>query len=193
MAYCLSILGDEKYIDFMKKVIISLLVLTSAFFAQAQTKSITLDLLGPSGLAGVSFDSRFKGDHGLGLSVGLSYAYGSGTLSSYTVNGIGVPVELNYLLGQRNSHLVLGLGMTNGVYHYSAQTIFIGYGDEGTEVWPEKTSGTSWGYNFFGDIGYRFQKEKGFTFGAGVKPAFIFSDGKPKGSLMPYLSFGVSF
>ena len=54
-------------------------------------------------------------------------------------------------------------------------------------------AGTYWGYNFFGDIGYRFQKEKGFTFGAGNKPAFIFSDGIPKGRLMPYLSFGISF
>jgi hypothetical protein len=177
----------------MKKVLLSILILTTAIFAQAQTKSVTLDLLGSSGLAGVSFDSRFKGDHGFGYNVGLSYAYGTGTLNNYTVNGIGIPLEFNYLFGQRNSHLVLGLGMTNGIYKYSGDRIVIGYGSEDTEIKPAQEDGTYWGYNFFGDIGYRFQKEKGFTFGAGIKPTFIFSDGKPSGRLMPYLSLGISF
>ena len=177
----------------MKRIIVCLAMLASAFFAQAQTKSVNLDLLGSSGLAGVSFDARFKGNHGFGYNVGLSYAYGTGTLNSYTMNGIGIPVEINYLLGQRNSHLVLGLGMTNGIYKYSVQSIFIGYGDEATEIKPEMTGGTAWGYNFFGDIGYRYQREKGFTFGVGVKPTFIISDRKLNGSLMPYLSLGISF
>lgn len=183
----------------MKKAILSILFLSSAFFAQAQTKAVTLDLLGSSGLAGVSFDSRFKGNHGVGYTVGLAYAYGTGTLNNYTVNGIGIPIEFNYLFGQRNSHLVLGLGMTNGVYKYSGDKVFIGYSrenDMNPEVNPTKDYNnykTYWGYNFFGDIGYRFQKEKGFTFGAGIKPTFIVTDGKLNGVLMPYLSFGISF
>ena len=83
--------------------------------------------------------------------------------------------------------------MTNGIYKYSGDRIVIGYGSEDTEIKPVQEDGTYWGYNFFGDIGYRFQKEKGFTFGAGIKPTFIFSDGKPSGRLMPYLSLGISF
>ena len=178
----------------MKRVISSILILTSAIFAQAQTKSVTLDLLGSSGIAGVSFDSRFKGNHGFGYNVGLSYAYGTGTLSNYSVNGIGIPLEINYLFGQRNSHLVLGLGTTNGIYKYSAKSFIIEYGDDATEIKPEDISGTAWGYNLFGDIGYRFQKEKGFTFGAGIKPTFTFDNGNINGPwLMPYLSFGISF
>ena len=178
----------------MKKFFLCLMVLTSAFYAQAQTKSITLDLLGSSGLAGVSFDSRFHGNQGFGYSVGLAYAYGSSSLGLYTLNGIGIPLEFNYLLGQRNSHLVLGLGMTNGIYKYSAKSIIIGYDDDATEIKPEQTSGTAWGYNFFGDIGYRFQKEKGFTFGAGIKPTFTFDNGKINERwFIPYLSFGISF
>ena len=121
----------------MKRVISSILILTSAIFAQAQTKSVTLDLLGSSGIAGVSFDSRFKGNHGFGYNVGLSYAYGTGTLSNYSVNGIGIPLEINYLFGQRNSHLVLGLGTTNGIYKYSAKSFIIEYGDDATEIKPE--------------------------------------------------------
>ena len=184
----------------MKRVISSILIITSAVLAQAQTKSVTLDLLGSSGIAGVSFDSRFKGNLGFGYNVGLSYAYGTGTaygtgpLSSYSVNGIGIPLEINYLFGQRNSHLVLGLGMTNGIYKYSAKSFIIEYGDDATEIKPEDISGTAWGYNLFGDIGYRFQKEKGFTFGAGIKPTFTFDNGNINGCwLMPYLSFGISF
>lgn len=127
----------------MKKTLLSILILTSAVFAQAQTKSVTLDLLGSSGIAGVSFDSRFKGNHGFGYNVGLSYAYGTGTISSYSVNGIGIPLEINYLFGQKNSHLVLGLGMTNGIYKYSAKSFLIG--DDAVEVKPEDISGTAWG------------------------------------------------
>ena len=177
----------------MKKVILSILILTSAVLAQAQTKSVTLDLLGSSGLAGVSFDSRFKGNNGFGYNVGLAYAYGTGTLNNYSVNGIGIPLEINYLFGQRSSHLVLGLGMTNGIYKYSGHSVFIGYGDDAVEIKPTEEDGRYWGYNFFGDIGYRFQRENGFAFGVGVKPTFIFTDGKLNGKLMPYLSLGISF
>ena len=177
----------------MRKVLLSVLVLTLALFSQAQTKSVSLDLLGSSGVAGVSFDSRFHGNHGFGYNVGLSYAYGSALLGNYTLSGIGIPIEINYLTGQRNSHLVLGLGMTNGIYKYSSHAFFIECSDETSEINPDKTDGTSWGYNFFGDVGYRFQKEKGFAFGVGIKPTFVFSDGKPDGGLLPYLSFGISF
>ena len=177
----------------MKKVLLSLLIITTAVFAKAQTKAVYLDLLGSSGLAGVSFDSRFNGNHGLGYNVGLSYAYGSALLGNYTLNGIGIPVEINYLSGQKNSHLVLGLGMTNGIYRYSSHAFFLGYGDETAAINQDETTGTSWGYNFFGDVGYRFQKEKGFAFGVGIKPTFVFSDGKPDAALLPYLSFGISF
>ena len=177
----------------MRKVLLSVLVLTLALFSQAQTKSVSLDLLGSSGVAGVSFDSRFNGNHGLGYNVGLFYAYGSALLGNYTLSGIGIPVEINYLTGQRNSHLVLGLGMTNGIYKYSSHAFFLGYGDETSEVNSAKSDGTLWGYNLFGDVGYRFQKEKGFAFGVGIKPTFVFSDGKLDGGLLPYLSFGISF
>ena len=177
----------------MKKFFLCLLVLTSTFLAQAQTKSITLDLLGSSGLAGVSFDSRFKGNQGFGYSVGLSYAYGTSSLGLYTLNGIGIPLEFNYLLGQRNSHLVLGLGMTNGIYKYSTHKIWIGYGETASEIKPEIDNGTYWGYNFFGDVGYRFQRQKGFTFGAGIKPTFAMGNERLRGRLIPYLSLGFSF
>ena len=170
------------------------MILTSAVFAQAQTKSVTLDLLGPSGLAGVSFDSRFKGNHGFGVNVGLAYAYGMGTLNNYTVNGISIPLEINYLLGRKSSHLVLGLGMTNGVYKYSGDSIIIGVSDESADIKPTRENVTAWGYNFFGDIGYRFQREKGFTFGAGLKPSCTFDNGKVNARwLLPYLSLGISF
>ncbi len=177
----------------MKKTILIILFLVSAFFAQAQTKSVSLDLLGPSGLAGVSFDSRFKGNSGLGYRVGLSYAYGSGTFFNYTINGIGIPLEINYLFGKKNSHLVLGLGMTNGIYKYSSDSINWGYSEDAAEIKPTREDGCFWGYNFFGDVGYCYQKEKGFTFGAGIKPTFILSDEKLQGNLVPYLSFGISF
>ena len=156
----------------MKKILFCLLLFASTFITQAQTKSVTLDLLGPSGLVGVSFDSRFKGNDGFGVSVGLAFPYG--TWYGPDPLGFSIPLELNYLLGQRNNHLVLGVGMTNGIYKSSVD-------------------GKGWGYNFYCDAGYRFQKQKGFTFGAGIKPNFVMNDWKSDGGLMPYLGLGFSF
>ncbi len=34
---------------------------------------------------------------------------------------------------------VSGLGMTNGIYRYSAKTFFIGYGDDAAEIKPTFT------------------------------------------------------
>ena len=55
------------------------------------------------------------------------------------------------------------------------------------------------GYFAFGNIGYRYQKPKGFLFRVGISPKFDFGDKNGIDSyvgilsLIPYLSFGYSF
>ena len=106
-----------KYI--MRKIVLSLFALCcfSAVMAQQKTRSLSVELLGAQTIAGINYDSRFNGNSGLGYRVGIGYGYGDTSgLIDQKINGVGVPLELNYLLGKKNSKLELGFGASLGVY-----------------------------------------------------------------------------
>ena len=151
-----------------KKTLLSLaLIICASFSGLSQSKSINLELLGASGMAGFNFDSRFSGNSGFGYSIGLGYGYSNSSLGGVS-HELGVPLEINYLFGQGSSHLVLGAGAYAGSLFNEAQSkpLFV--------------------YNLFGDIAYRYQKPDGFTFSVGLKPNLnrIF---------WPYITLGYSF
>ena len=103
----------------MKKVLLSLFALCyfSAVMAQQKTRNLSVELLGAQNVVGVNYDSRFEGNSGLGYRVGIGYGYGNNSgLFDQKINGVGVPLELNYLLGKKNSKLELGFGASLGVY-----------------------------------------------------------------------------
>ena len=103
----------------MKKVLLSLFALCyfSAVMAQQKTRNLSVELLGAQNVVGVNYDSRFDGNSGLGYRVGIGYGYGNNSgLFDQKINGVGVPLELNYLLGKKNSKLELGFGASLGVY-----------------------------------------------------------------------------
>lgn len=195
-----------KYI--MRKIVLSLFALCcfSAVMAQQKTRSLSVELLGAQTIAGINYDSRFKGNSGLGYRVGIGYGYGNTSgLFDQKINGVGVPLELNYLLGKKNSKLELGFGASLGVYQVKET---IGYvedtwwypGGENTDETSPKTyfytsSRTQFGYFFFGDIGYRYQRPHGFMFRVGVSPSFNFGDkyGLSKTAFFPYIGLGWSF
>lgn len=174
--------------------------------AQQKTRNLSVELLGAQNIAGINYDSRFKGNSGLGYRVGIGYGYGNTSgLFDQKINGVGVPLELNYLLGKKNSKLELGFGASLGVYQVKET---IGYvedtwwypGGENTDETSPKTyfytsSRTQFGYFFFGDIGYRYQCPNGFMFRVGVSPSFNFGDkyGLSKAAFFPYIGFGWSF
>ena len=160
----------------IKKALVSLaFILCAAFSGLSQTKSINLELLGSSGLAGVNFDSRFAGNSGFGYSVGLGYGYSQGGVDLPETKGndsvsheAGIPIEVNYLFGDGNSHFVLGAGAYAGIHINEAQ------------------SKPQFAYTVFGDIAYRYQKPTGFSFAAGLKPNL-------RQVLWPYIAIGYSF
>ena len=193
----------------MKKTIISLLAIccSSAAMAQQQTtRSLSIEILGAQNVAGINYDSRFKGNSGLGYRVGLGYGYGNTSgLFDQKINGVGVPLELNYLLGKKNSKLELGFGVSLGVYHIKETMAYVEDTDwyPGTEDTDQKygeikyytNKENRFGYFFFGDIGYRYQRPNGFMFRVGVSPSFNFGDkyGLSKTAFYPYIGFGWSF
>ena len=174
-----------KYI--MRKIVLSLFALCcfSAVMAQQKTRNLSVELLGAQNIVGINYDSRFEGNSGLGYRVGIGYGDNSG-LFDQKINGVGVPLELNYLLGKKNSKLELGFGASLGVYQVKET---IGYvketgrypGGENTDETSPKidfytSSKTQFGYFFFGNIGYRYQRLNGFMFRVGVSPSFNFGD-----------------
>ena len=176
----------------MKKNVLRMTLLVSALAANAQTRSLNLELLGSSGMVGVNYDARFKNNWGWGYSIGLGYGLsGHSDLSGYKSFShiMGVPVEMNYLFGKKNSHLVLGAGVMSGVdlnhTHLPASTIF--YEDGTCDIMEESDSHTTkWGFAPFADIAFRIQKPNGFAFSIGVKPNL-------DAAFWPYITFGKSF
>ena len=189
----------------MKKVLLSLFALCyfSAVMAQQKTRNLSVELLGAQNVVGVNYDSRFDGNSGLGYRVGIGYGYGNNSgLFDQKINGVGVPLELNYLLGKKNSKLELGFGASLGVYQVKETIGYVGgYPDGGNtdETSPKidfyTSSRTQFGYFFFGDIGYRYQRSNGFMFRVGVSPSFNFGDkyGLKKAAFFPYIGLGWSF
>ena len=156
-----------------KKLLTLLLAmcLMGGFVAQAQEvpeRSLSLELFGAQNTVGINYDSRFKGNHGLGYRVGVGYGYSETSTiasSSYALQGIAVPIEINYLFGQGRHKLELGMGTSLGYYYEKCHVL--------TTVAPLQTN-------------------RGFLFRAGFTPSFNFGDqyGIHRKWYYPYVSFG---
>ena len=193
-----------------KKLLTLLLAmcLMGGFVAQAQEvpeRSLSLELFGAQNTVGINYDSRFKGNHGLGYRVGVGYGYSETSTiasSSYALQGIAVPIEINYLFGQGRHKLELGFGTSLGYYYekchvwtsvgpapgdVSGGPPYFGYAD-----YYKKVTHNSFGYFVLGNIGYRLQTNRGFLFRAGFTPSFNFGDqyGIHRKWYYPYVSFG---
>lgn len=160
----------------MKNTIISLLAICCCPAAMAQqqtTRSLSIEILGAQNVAGINYDSRFNGNSGLGYRVDIGYGYGNNSgLFDLKINGVGVPLELNYLLGKKNSKLELGFGLSLGVYHIKETVAYVNTGwYPGTEDTDQKSGEIKYytnkenrfSYLFFGDIGYRYQRPSSRT------------------------------
>jgi hypothetical protein len=191
----------------------SLKTLLIVFLAASQTamaqqdestqKSLYVELLGASNLIGVNYDSRFKPNSPWGYRVGLGYTYSKNYnmfSGSNSLKGVDVPLEANYLLGKKRSKLELGLGLNLGYYteKYDVWTLKKVSEEDGIPYYTTEYAGedshSTWGYYFFGNIGYRYQPSHGFQFRAGISPSFNFG-GKHAvtKSIFPYISFGYVF
>ena len=152
-------------------------------------KAVFVEFLGASMLVGVNYDSRFYEDSRWGYRVGLAHTINEleeiGVCSCGGDNdgiyGFNVPLEINYLVGRRETRnkLDLGMGLNLGCYEKNEEFMF--------------------GYFAFLNIGYRFQPRNGLIFRIGLSPKFDFGESSGVGefiwltSLLPYLSFGYSF
>ena len=190
----------------LKTLLIVFLAATQTAMAQqdeSTQKSLYAELLGASNLIGVNYDSRFKPNSPWGYRVGLGYTYSKNYnmfSGSNSLKGVDVPLEANYLLGKKRSKLELGLGLNLGYYteKYDVWTLKKVSEEDGIPYYTTEYAGedshSTWGYYFFGNIGYRYQPSHGFQFRAGISPSFNLG-GKHAvtKSIFPYISFGYVF
>lgn len=109
-----------------------------------------------------------------------------------------MPLEMNYLLGNKHNKLEIGIGTSLGFYHVQETTW-----NYNQPVQPETdrqaeqhtTTSNQFGYFLFGDIGYRYQRNDGLMFRIGISPSFNFGDkyGLKKSAFYPYIGLGWSF
>ncbi len=187
----------------MRKIIVCAAMLCIAFniAAQETVRNVSVELLGAQNTVGINYNSRFKGNSGLGYRVGIGFGYGDNSglgLFDQNIKGVGVPVELNYLFGKKRHKLEVGFGTSLGVYHVK-ETAWYYYQPVSPETEGRSEQYTSssnrFGYMMFGDIGYRYQCDNGFMFRVGVSPSFNFGDkyGLKKSAFYPYIGLGWSF
>lgn len=185
----------------MRRIVCSVFALCccSLVLAQEKTRSLSVELLGAQNVVGINYDSRFKGNSGWGYRVGIGYGYGDNcSWIDQKISGVGVPLELNYLLGEKKSKLEVGFGASLGMYHVKETSWFY------SQPVPPETEGIAepyeskenrFGYFLFGNIGYRYQRTNGFMFRVGLSPSFNFGDkhGLSKSAFYPYIGLGWSF
>lgn len=192
--------------NIISKIARNTVILSSAFlctfnnsFAQKNLHSFSVEAFGAQNTIGFNYDARIRGNYGLGYRIGIGYGYANNSgLFDQKINGIGIPLELNYLFGKKNSKLEIGFGASLGIYHVK-ETIWYYYQPIPPETKGHDEQYTSsdkrFGYFMFGNIGYRYQREHGFMFRIGITPSFNFGDkyGLKRAVFYPYIGLGKSF
>lgn len=169
--------------------------------AQDRVQHIAVEALGAQNMVGINYDARLRGNDGFGYRVGLGFAISKQSNffgDKQDIKGVGVPLEVNYLLGKRNSKFEVGFGANLGVYHFREYATY--YYVPSVEYPEGRTErmGRSWngfGYLMFGNVGYRYQRPKGFVFRAGISPSFTFGHkyAIDKPWFFPYIGLGWAF
>lgn len=216
----------------MKKLIIAAVfaAISTLSFAQHK-KQVYLELFGPSNIVGVSFDSRFTPNTNFGYRVGISYFqlisrnnYSFNSLLqpriefphnlliepsiyykySETARLIGMPLELNYLLGKKKHFFEVAGGLNLNLYVETTKkeekfidiSSLIGYNRQ-IKTKPDNVYSTDlyFAYQTYLNLGYRYQPITGFSFRAGLSFSTTFEENShmEKPFLFPYISFGYAF
>ncbi len=161
-------------------------------------RNVYLEILGGSSLVGINYDARFHDHTRWGWRAGLSWAFTNrvGFMNVYNddLRYWAVPVGVNYLAGNQKNNLELGIGASLGM----ANLHYTDFDADG-----KSRSKDTFGYFFFGDVGYRHVARSGFLFRVGLSPTFnfggehaigrSFSDTFHHLNLGGYLAFGWNF
>lgn len=101
----------------------SMMLLTvTSMMAQQKVKNISVELFGAQNTIGINYDSRLKGNSGLGYRIVIGFGYADNSnLFDENIKGVGMPLEMNYLLGNKHNKLEIGIGTSLGFFMFRRQ------------------------------------------------------------------------
>lgn len=72
------------------------LLTVTSMMAQQKVKNISVELFGAQNTIGINYDSRLKGNSGLGYRIGIGFGYDDNSnLFDENIKGVGMPLEMN--------------------------------------------------------------------------------------------------
>jgi hypothetical protein len=144
-------------------------------------KAIYVEVLGQGLLYSINYDYRIE--EAISLRVGFT-RWSTPFIFIRELTATGVPLTVNYLSGERNSHLEAGIGAV--LFHFRARgSWFLSESD--TESSGNFVLGTV-------TLGYRYQpRDGGFVFRIGATPLFTWNEGEFTGLFFGGISFGYAF
>lgn len=97
----------------------SMMLLTvTSMMAQQKVKNISVELFGAQNTIAINYDSRLKGNSGLGYRIGIGFGYADNSnLFDENIKGVVMPLEMNYLLGNKHNKLEIGICTSLGFCH----------------------------------------------------------------------------
>ncbi len=171
---------------------------------QSLYRNIYFELFGPSAQFGVSYDSRFTPGSMWGYRIGLGMGIGGTLIDIFKQHGrfsIGIPLEVNGLIGKGSNKFEAGLGTNLGLVSRRYDKLLVS--DEITDGFNhyslDKSSQTRFYYFMFVNLGYRLQRKNGFMLRAGITPTFRVGGSEAVKDfdlvpyVTPYLSLGYTF
>lgn len=174
----------------------ALLSLLGVIECQAQTDGgLMVEVGGSSTTLGLYYDSRFNADTRWGGRLGVAYATSNSrrffNVGPDKTTGWSIPVAVNYLIGCKDHHAELGVGLSYGWYKCKISHAN-GY------IVEEDRDGAF----CFIDVGYRYQHANGVILRLGISPGIavkqfdelgVSNDGVNRGMVVyPYISVGYS-
>lgn len=174
----------------------ALLSLLGVIECQAQTDGgLMVEVGGASTTLGLYYDSRFNADTRWGGRLGVAYATSNSrrffNVGPDKTTGWSIPVAVNYLIGCKDHHAELGVGLSYGWYKCKISHAN-GY------IVEEDRDGAF----CFIDVGYRYQHANGVILRLGISPGIavkqfdelgVSNDGVNRGMVVyPYISVGYS-
>lgn len=160
-------------------------------------RTVYAEVLGPSHLIGISYDSRFRNECKFGYRLGFGYTSSWEDIFYVTntnAHSFNIPLEVNGIFGSKKNYFETGVGISPMFTYERCKFTTVDYGSDGSKNYGQlNISDTSWGLQTYLNAGYRYQRPRGLQVRVGLTAGYVVDKLWSYWELRPYLSFGYTF